>query len=161
MIDVNELKKMIDAKVEADNVVAEKAAQAKEQHDLKLMNEIRQLAPRIKSLLDLRIYAEDAGIELKFDRSYDRRDRTFYTDGFYHKTGFVECDKHVMGIDAGGACGDTDFRVAPNGLCYGTPHDGQMEIRKPLTKHMEQFLKDFPLFEIRLEKYIKQFCERK
>ena len=133
----------------------------KEQEDL--IKQIKDLRPRIEKIIEIGNICIENGICLNKIGTYRKckyEEDAFETDGIYHQLGFYrnnyqghpfyQCSHYdYIGYDMGGACGNINF-ITNGDIVASTPdHDG-FEIKgmsRPLNKHCEQFLKDFPKFE--------------
>lgn len=82
----------------------------------------------------------------------------FYTNSWSHLVGFLYGNPITMlGIDAGGACGDVDFRT--NGEYTSGLNRKTMAIVEPRLYHMETFIKKFDEFEREFYAYIEKVCK--
>ena len=158
---VEERMAMIDAKVEN-----EKRKKAKEEEDLaneteRLMEQIRELKPRIDDLIKLANYARRNGIEINYRdvRNEDYKHGTFVSNGWSHVVGFLDdCPIKYVGQMAGGACGKWNFATNGNAIFdfAGRICDERQE---PDIQHMKHFLERFPVFEEEFYKYIDSKCK--
>ena len=142
----------------------------KKRNEIQILTErVRQLQPRIAELIETANACLESGIEIDaygktFYRSVDDYTKgSFITNSITHKVGFVKAWRgnqgnsikkiYEMGINAGGACGHLDFRT--DGIkVYSVNEDDQTHMEDPLEKHLNQFLKNFDLFETEFYKYI-------
>lgn len=79
----------------------------------------------------------------------------FVTNYWSHLVGFVQNGKSAifeLGIDAGGACGEYDFRT--NGIEIYDIHEKTREKISPSLYHMKKFLENFDTFESEFYKYV-------
>ena len=150
-MNVNEMMSMIDKKVSNDKDKArQKEIETKNRFDIALAK-IKELKPRIDDLIKLANYAKDNGIN--FDKT-----GMFYTNSWSHLVGFLYGNPITMlGIDAGGACGDVDFRT--NGEYTSGLNRKTMSIVEPRLYHMETFIKKFDEFEREFYAYIEKVCK--
>ena len=122
---------------------------------------IKELKPRIDDLIKLANYAKDNGIDFNKrgwggHEGYDTG--MFYTNSWSHLVGFVNRDPiTLLGIDAGGACGDVDFRT--NGEHTFGLNRNTMAIVEPSLYRMENFIKKFDEFEREFDAYIEKVCK--
>lgn len=127
----------------------------------KLINEIKELSPRIKALITLANTCKANNIPLSrsyYIHGYDKAEY-FFTDGFYHYLGFYdETPITYIGIMNGGACGKYDLRVNAEGTIFVTEHGYNnyniASIDKISTSDLESFVKNFPKFEERFLNWI-------
>lgn len=142
------------------------AQQAQEQRENDIINsfykKIKELAPRIKKLIILGNELYRQGLLEDY----------FYTDGWTHSLGFnratkrfkFRCDNtpiKFLGIECGGACGDTDLWVNSEGnikVAYTSglwSKSGKLcDNDKISTWALKRFAENFDVFEQRLLKYI-------
>lgn len=160
-MNVNEMMSMIDKKVGNDKDNArQKEIETKNRFDIALAK-IKELKPRIDDLIKLANYAKDNGIN--FDKrglgGHDGYDTgMFYTNSLSHLVGFLYGNPITMlGIDAGGACGDVDFRT--NGEYTSGLNRKTKAIVEPRLYHMETFIKKFDEFEREFYAYIEKVCK--
>ena len=159
---VEERMAMIDAKVEN-----EKRKKAKEEEDLaneteRLMEQIRELKPRIDDLIKLANYARRNGIEINYRdvRNEDYKHGTFVSNGWSHVVGFInENPIRYVGQVAGGAYGAWDFmtdgvEIFARGRCEDRYIKGTPNVRQ-----LRHFVKRFPVFEEEFYKYIDSKCK--
>ena len=160
-MNVNEMMNMIDRKVGNDKEI-ERQKKIKEQDRMKVaFTQIEALKQRIDDLIKLANYAEDNGINFNKagcggHEGYDTG--MFYTNSWSHLVGFVKGNPITMlGINAGGACGNVDFRT--NGEhTFGLVKDTD-KIVAPKLSHMENFIKKFDEFEREFYAYIEKVCK--
>lgn len=185
-MNVDEMMNMIDKKVSNEKEKErQKEIETKNRFNAAL-TKIRSLKPRIDDLIKLANYAKDNGIDFNKrgwggHEGYDTG--MFYTNSWSHLVGFVDKSPiALLGINAGGACGDVDFRtngVFTFGLNRNTktivePSSYHMEIMKvcgldgntntiavvePRLYHMETFIKKFDEFEREFYAYIEKVCK--
>lgn len=160
-MNVNEIMNMIDIKVDNEKEKErQKEIETKNRFSAAL-TKIGGLKPRIDDLIKLANYAKDNGIDFNKrgwggHEGYDTG--MFYTNSWSHLVGFVDGKPITMlGIDAGGACGDVDFRT--NGVITFGLNRNTMAIEKPSLYHMETFIKKFDEFEREFYAYIKKVCK--
>lgn len=160
-MNVNEMMSMIDKKVGNDKDRArQKEIETKNRFDTALAK-IKELKPRIDDLIKLANYAKDNGIDFNKrgwggHEGYDTG--MFYTNSWSHLVGFVNRDPiTLLGIDAGGACGDVDFRT--NGEHTFGLNRNTMAIIEPSLYRMENFIKKFDEFEREFYAYIEKVCK--
>lgn len=160
-MNVNEMMSMIDKKVGNDKDRArQKEIETKNRFDTALAK-IKELKPRIDDLIKLANYAKDNGIDFN-KRGWGGHEGyntgMFYTNSWSHLVGFVNRDLiTLLGIDAGGACGDVDFRTN-GGHTFGLNRN-TMAIVEPSLYHMENFIKKFDEFEREFYAYIEKVCK--
>lgn len=148
---------------------------AKENQDrevCELTEEVRALRPRIQRLIETANACTRNDIEIDayskdLNRSYDSHERgTFTTNGITHRVGFARTWTYgtknpvvaEMGIDAGGACGDLDFRTDGENV-YSLSEKDYRTKSDPLAKHLKQFLRDFNSFETDFYAYVDNIVE--
>lgn len=160
-MNINEMMSMIDKKVGNDKDKAkQKEIETKNRFDTALAK-IKELKPRIDDLIKLANYAKDNGIDFNKrgwggHEGYDTG--MFYTNSWSHLVGFVNRNPiTLLGIDAGGACGDVDFRT--NGEDTFGLNRNTMVIVEPSLYHMENFIKKFDEFEREFYAYIEKVCK--
>ena len=109
-MNVNEMMSMIDKKVGNDKDRArQKEIETKNRFDIALAK-IKELKPRIDDLIKLANYAKGNGIDFNKrgwggHEGYDTG--MFCTNSWSHLVGFVNRNPiKLLGIDAGGVCGD-------------------------------------------------------
>ena len=160
-MNVNEMMNMIDRKVGNDKEKErQKEIETKNRFDTALAK-IKELKPRIDDLIKLANYAKDNGIDFNKrewggHEGYDTG--MFYTNSWSHLVGFVNRNPiTLLGIDAGGACGDIDFRT--NGEHTFGLNRGNNTIVEPSLYHMENFIKKFDEFEREFYTYIEKVCK--
>lgn len=160
-MNVNEMMNMIDRKVGNDKEKErQKEIETNNRFDTALAK-IKELRPRIDDLIKLANYAKDNGIDFNKrgwggHEGYDTG--MFYTNSWSHLVGFVNRDPiTLLGIDAGGACGDVDFRT--NGEHTFGLNRNTMTIVEPSLYRMENFIKKFDEFEREFYAYIEKVCK--
>lgn len=158
---IEERKALIDKKVRATEERAEKRARDIDERKKAALNTISDLAPRINDLISLANYARDKGISLtgyqKFGGHEGYDTDLFITNGWSHLVGFVNTNPIIeLGITAGGACGNIDFRT--NGVkTYGITEESHT-IVEPRIEHLEEFVRMFDTFETEFYAYIDKVC---
>ena len=160
-MNVNEMMSMIDKKVGNDKDRArQKEIETKNRFDIALAK-IKELKPRIDDLIKLANYAKGNGIDFNKrgwggHEGYDTG--MFCTNSWSHLVGFVNRNPiKLLGIDAGGVCGDVDFRT--NGEYTFGLNRNTMAIVEPSLYHMENFIKKFDEFEREFYAYIEKVCK--
>lgn len=158
-MNVNEMMNMIDRKVGNDKEKErQKEIENKNRFDI-AFKQIEALKPRIDDLIKLANYAKDNGIDFNKKgwgghEGYDTG--MFYTNSWSHLVGFVYKNPiTLLGINAGGACGNVDFRTDGKQI-YGKE---ESFITEPKLHHMERFIKDFDKFEREFYAYIEKVCK--
>lgn len=130
-----------------------------------LKAQIRSLQPSIEALIQTANACLENGICIdrsgdSLDRCYDTYEKgTFFTNGISHRLGFVHAPMSskkqvvMLGIDAGGICGEWNFRT--NGKDIYSQYQQQTSTRRePQRKHLEQFLNSFEEFETAFYAYV-------
>ena len=160
-MNVNEMMSMIDKKVGNDKDKArQKEIETKNRFDIALAK-IKELKPRIDDLIKLANYAKDNGIDFNKrgwggHEGYDTG--MFYTNSWSHLVGFVNRNPiTLLGIDAGGVCGDVDFRT--NGEHTFGLNRNTMAIVEPSLYRMENFIKKFDEFEREFYAYVDKVTQ--
>lgn len=159
-MNVDEMMNMIDKKMSNEKEKErQKEIETKNRFNAAL-TKIKGLKPRIDDLIKLANYANDNGIN--FDKGWGGHEGydtgMFYTNSWSHLVGFVhENPITMLGINAGGACGDVDFRTNGENT-YGLNRK-TMAIVEPRLYHMESFIKEFDKFEREFYAYIKKVCK--
>lgn len=150
-----------------DNIVnfAKKREEDKIAKEMELLRQseecqaqIRALKLRIKEIIDVGNACLVNGIQLEGTswgghEGYDTHQ--FVTNRWSHLVGFVQNGKSAifeLGIDAGGACGEYDFRT--NGIEIYDIHEKTREKISPSLYHMKKFLENFDTFESEFYKYV-------
>lgn len=158
---IDEIMNMIDRKVGNDKEKERQKEIEIQKRKETVLAKIAELKPRIDDLIKLANYAKDNGINFNNKgwgghEGYDTG--MFYTNTWSHLVGFVHNNPiTVLGIDAGGACGNVDFRT--NGeITVGVIED-KKEIVEPKLWHMEKFIKNFDEFEREFYAYIEKVCK--
>lgn len=158
-MNINEMMNMIDRKVGNDR-------EKERQKEIEIQNrteaalaKIAELKPRIDDLIKLANYARNNGIDFN-NKGWGGREGydtgMFYTNSWSHLVGFVQGNPITMiGIDAGGACGNVNFRTDGEET-YGADDTFIMD---PKLHHMEKFIKDFDKFEREFYAYIEKVCK--
>lgn len=150
-----------------DENEAKKVEKENEQKAM-LEEQVRSLAPRIKELIETANACTINGIEIdaygkRFDSYYDKREYgTFTTNGITHRVGFVKKGLSAifeLGIDAGGACGEWNFRT--NGSDIYEIHEDRTQRRKATIYWMSRFVNEFNEFESDFYNYIDSITRRK
>ena len=160
-MDVNEIMNMIDRKVGNDKEKERQKEIETKSRFYAALTKIKGLKPRIDDLIKLANYAKYNGIDFN-KRGWGGHERydtgMFYTNSWSHLVGFVDKDPiTLLGIDAGGACGDVDFRT--NGEHTFGLNRNTMAIVEPSLYHMENFIKKFDEFEREFYAYIEKVCK--
>lgn len=159
-MNINEMMNMIDRKVGNDKEKERKKEIEINERFRTTIEQIRALKPRIDDLLKLANYAKDNGIDFNKSVGYHEAYDTgmFYTNSWSHLVGFVAEEPIVMlGINAGGACGNVDFRT--NGeRVFGLMEDTN-KIVQPKLFHMEKFVQKFDELEREFYEYIEKVCK--
>ena len=150
----------------------EKAAQkAKEQENLgkELIKKVKGYEPRIKELIETANACIENGIEINaygnsLDSYEDKYEKgTFVTNSITHRLGFVRPTKRFeaikeLGINAGGACGNWDFRT--DGVkVYSLNNADKKAKSKPSVEHMKLFIGWFDYFETAFYDYVDGIVE--
>ena len=158
-----ELMKMMDKKVENDKLKAIKDAEDIANETERLIEQIKELKPRIDDLIELANYAKRNGIEIDH-RDVNHEDYehgTFISNGWSHVVGFIKAPKDAdiiyMGQIAGGACGSWNF--ATDGEEVFDYHENDGRKREPSIEHMKHFIKRFQECEKAFHKYIEDKCK--
>ena len=135
-----------------------------------LVKHVQALKPRIDELLETANVCHENDIELNtygksFSRDLDSYENgTFIANGVSHKLGFISPfqtgkEFKFLGIEAGGACGNFDFRT--DGIqAFSVDENDKRKMSQPLIKHLNQFLADFDAFETAFYSYIDKIIER-
>lgn len=136
-----------------------------EQEKKTLIEQIRSLKPRIDQLLDVGNACRDAEIPLTGQAwgGYEGYDTNqFVTNCWSHLVGFVNPNKAYpiteMGINAGGACGEWDFRT--NGVQVYELSERTHATQDPQIGHMRRFLKEFDHFEESFYSYVDKLVNK-
>lgn len=145
-----------------ERVQTEKAREEERQFKCEELTEkIRVLKPRIKELIEVGNACLVNGIEIdkygkRFYSDYDSYEKgTFVTNGISHRLGFVIQRGQAIfeiGFNAGGACGQWDFRTDGNKV-YDV-HEKTKEHREASLEHMQTFINKFDEFEMAFYRYV-------
>ena len=147
-------------------------AEEEEQNRIIILNDlalkIKDLKPRIESLIVLHDKCMEIGIEIPRDKNHMvgccgyipsakkyGYNADFIAEGIYHHVGFFEDSDGItrLGIENGGACGYYDLVVDEFGGVFGRLENSRHIVnitRKEYTRSerdMRKFLKEFPVFE--------------
>ncbi len=127
-----------------------------------LIEQIQALKPRIDELIVTGNACKENGIEMTGQafgghEGYDTHQ--FYTNCWSHLVGFVgtrDSKITLLGIDAGGACGNWNFRTDGDKVysVYGKETQG------PSVDDMKKFLKKFDEFESSFYAYVDKVIEK-
>ncbi len=127
-----------------------------------LIEQIRELKPRIDELIATGNACKENGIAMTGQEwggheGYDTHQ--FYTNSWSHLVGFVQNkDSEItfLGINAGGACGDWNFRTDGDRVfsSYGD------KIKEPFIAHMKRFVDTFDEFETSFYAYVDKVIEK-
>lgn len=146
-----------------------------------LLRQIRELQPRIAELIIVANSCIDNGFEFpESTRQYGYGYQTgssynFIADGIYHHVGFMDIKKgcwrkgelkyrkaEYIGIINGGFCGQWDFYI--NGNDHFVQHQETKQL-KPISSvcssQLNDFIKEFDLFEQAFYKWIDDYCQIK
>ena len=123
-----------------------------------LTEEIKTLKPRIQELIEVGNACLVNGIALTGQawgchEGYETHQ--FITNCWSHLVGFVQNGKSAifeLGINAGGACGEWDFRTDGNKV-YDI-HEETKEHRKASLGHLQKFINKFDEFETTFYEYV-------
>ena len=135
-----------------EKVLKEQRAEEERQMKCKELTEkIKALKPRIKELVEVGNACLMNGIAIIGQgwgghEGYDTHQ--FVTNSWSHLVGFVQGGKSAifeMGINAGGACGEWDFRTDGNRV-YDV-HEKTKAHREASLEHMQKFVNKFDEFE--------------
>ena len=134
-----------------------------------MADEIRKLADRIEAIITLANTCVANGVEIPEDRGVGRDYNSgekygypheFIAEGIYHHTGllrtwgcYTKGTYEYLGINNGGACGVWDFWTDGHDVWAVHERDSN-NITVPRIEDMEQFLKEFPVFEAAFLKWI-------
>lgn len=153
-----ERKQMINDKLVRDKKKQEEIAAKESVAFENYINQIHEWKSRIDDLIDLANYARKKDIPLSKEnlnrQCYEQG--FFYSNGWSHLVGFINAsviDK--LGIIAGGAWGKWNFYTDGESIYEA---NGKGEKQEPQLKHLEKFVKNFPIFEEEFYKYIDRYC---
>lgn len=138
----------------------------------KALRKVEELAPRIEAVICLANKCIEEGIAFpsswitaEFGYGNGYRSYDFCADGIYHHVGFMDCKRgwykkgenpykkiEYLGIDEGGFCGVWDFYT--NGTETFLKHEDNGTIKDAELKYLEDFLKEFDVFEEAFYKWI-------
>ena len=136
---------------------ANAARDAEEREKLDLINQIKCMAERIGTIINLANICVDNGIEIPNKRySFNEYDsgkkygypHEFIAEGIRHHTGLIRGKNkyHYIGIENGGACGTYDFWT--DGFDVWAVHErDRNDLKDPRIRDMKQFIEEFPVFE--------------
>lgn len=170
------MKKLIETKAELDKQTKEeKIAKLVEERDA-LIEGIADYVDRINDLIDVANVALKNGIDINHKgwgghEGYDTG--MFFTNSWSHLLGFVRKTPlykgvetiTAIGIEAGGACGNTDLIIDTFGNVYGESSHRDYKTDKivhdvvePPLKYLQRFHKEFNEFEKSFYDYIAKKC---
>ena len=138
---------------------------------------VKDLTPRIKAIITVANKCIDEGIDFpsesvtaKFGYGTGYRSYNFLADGINHHVGFMNCgrgywrkgEKHYnkieyLGIDEGGWNGVWDFYT--NGTETFLKHEKDGTVKEVELKYLNDFLKEFDVFEEAFYKWIDSLAE--
>ena len=154
---------MIKEKAERDRKAAltEKERAIEEWNNL--YNEVARLKERITEVLELARECKRNNVQIPEDR-FDKYEAAkaygynanFYAEGIRHHVGFAK-DLKYLTINNGGFCGPIDFYT--NGNDIWGQHESTGDVVQARGKDMQQFLKEFPVFEAAFYKWIESLQE--
>lgn len=138
---------------------------AEEEKSLKckeLAEEIKTLKPRIKELIEVGNACLVCGIPLTGQawgghEGYDTHQ--FITNCWSHLVGFVQSGNSAifeMGINAGGACGNWNFRTDGDNV-YDVYGDN---VREASLEHLQKFINNFDEFEKSFYEYVDKLVNK-
>ena len=134
----------------------------------KLVNEIKNLQPRIQQIIKIGNLCLKNDIEIGQTPSSKRcsyENNMFETDGIHHQLGFYRKRYPVwrfpndlydcIGYKMGGVCGNKDF-ITDGNFIFNVEHDNPTKIKNDLSiRHMKKFLNEFETFETKFYEFIE------
>lgn len=162
-MDIAEMKRLIDNKIELDFEKQNKEESELEIRASNAKKSIRNLKHRIDALIEIANYSRGKGMDFHGRTGFGGHEGydvgTFYTNSWSHLVGFVNDDEiKLLGITAGGACGDINFRTDGDKI-YGQSKETGAVVG-PNLQHMEEFVKKFDIFESAFYGYIETICKK-
>lgn len=148
---------LIVKKKEEINLDAEQKRKDEENERQRLVGQILSFGDRIQELLRVGIALKNNGFLKNHSWAKDQHlkpygyDYEMVAEGFYHHVGFSP-EGNRLKILMGGACGSYDFDTDGKTVSSRNPRNGATQ-PVPI-HHLQQFLKEFPVFEQAVYKWI-------